>query len=148
MATFTYKYKQEMDPIGNNPYKTIYIKQSHAEHHRLQNWLIQVAEQIIGMTEVNASAAEWFSSPMREFKKSRKGQYYTPEELLTDMIGQLAQGKDLPQAMVDRWNKLCRDTAWEILLEPTKQPKSHVHPDARALFAQSFSMNQGSVGIE
>jgi hypothetical protein len=124
-----------MDPIGRNPYKTIYIKQTHHEHARLRNWLVQIAEQIIGQCEVNASAAEWFSTPMREFKKSQKGQYYTPEELITDMITQLAQGKDLPQSMVDRWNRLCEDTAWEIHFEPTKLPKSHVHPAARALFA-------------
>jgi hypothetical protein len=134
MARFTYKSKQEMDPIGRNPYKTIYIKQSHAEHHRLQNWLIQIAEQIIGMTEVNASAAEWFSTPMREFKKSRRGQYYTPEELITDMITQLAQGKDMPQAMVDRWNRLCQDTVWEIHFEQSTQPKTSAHAQARALF--------------
>jgi hypothetical protein len=135
MATFTYKYRQEMDPIGNNPYKTIYIKQSHHEHARLKNWLVQVAEQIIGACEANASAAEWFTSPMREFKKSQKGSYYTPEELLTDMIQQLALGKDLPQSMVDRWNRLCQGTVWEIHFEQSSVPKTHVHPDARALFA-------------
>lgn len=134
MATFTYKYKQEMDPIGQNPYKTIYIKQSHHEHARLKNWLVSIAEQIIGTCEVNASAAEWFTSPLRDFKKSRKGQYYTPEELITDMIQQLALGKDLPQAMVDRWNRLCQGTAWEIHFEQTTQPKSRVHAEARALF--------------
>jgi len=116
MATFIYKHKQEMDPIGKNPYKTIYIKQSHHEHHRLKNWLVSVAEQIIGTCEINASAAEWFTTELRDFKKSRKGQYYTPEELITDMIQQLAQGKDLPQAMVDRWNRLTQSTPWEIEL--------------------------------
>jgi len=135
MATFTYKYKQEMDPIGDNPYRTIYIKQSHHEHARLRNWLVEIAEQIIGTCEVNASAAEWFTTPMREFKKSRKGQYYTPEELLTDMIQQLALGKDLPQSMVDRWNRLCQDTVWEIHFSQSSQPKTSAHAQARALFA-------------
>ena len=134
MTRFTYKYKQEMDPIGSNPYRTVYIKQSHAEHARLKNWLVSIAEQIIGTCEINASAAEWFSSPMPEFRKSRKGQYYTPEELLTDMIQQLALGKDLPQSMVDRWNKLCQGTVWEIHFEQSKSSKSHVHEQARALF--------------
>lgn len=124
MTTFYYKHKQEMDPIGKNPYKTVYIKQSHHEHHRLKNWLVQVAEQIIGTCETNASAAEWFTSPLREFKKSRKGQYYTPEELLTDMIQQLAQGKDLPQAMLDRWNRLTQGTPWEIELIQDAHAKS------------------------
>ncbi len=135
MATFTYRYRQEMDPIDNRPYKTIYIKQSHHEHARLKNWLVQIAEQIIGACEVNASAAEWFTAPLRDFKKSRKGQYYTPEELLTDMIQQLAQGKDMPQSMVDRWNRLCQDTAWEIHFEQSTQPKTAAHAQARALFA-------------
>lgn len=120
MATFTYKYRQEMDPIGGRPYRTVYIKQTHHEHARLRNWLVQIAEQIIGACEVNASAAEWFSQPMREFRKSRRGEYYTPEELLTDMIAQLAQGRDMPQSMVDRWNRLTAQTPWQIeLVEAT-----------------------------
>ena len=71
---------------------------------------------------------------MPDFKKSQKGRYYTPEELITDMISQLAQGKDLPQSMVDRWNRLCEGTAWEIHLEHTMTSKSHAHEQARALF--------------
>jgi len=121
MAAFTYRYTQEMTPIGNRKYATTYIKQSHAEHTRLRNWLVQVADEIIGSCEINASLAEWFSSPNRDFRKSQKGQYYTPEELLTDMISQLAQGRDMTQAMVDRWNRLCSDTPWEIELTTNSQ---------------------------
>jgi len=130
MATFTYKYTQEMDPIGRKPYRTIYIKQTHAEHARLRNWLVQVAEQIIGTCEINASLAEWFSSPHRDFRKSQKGQYYTPEELLTDMIGQLAQGRDMTQAMVDRWNRLTAGTPWAI--ELTTGSQTHAHEQGMA----------------
>jgi hypothetical protein len=134
MTTFYYKFLQEMEPIGNTPYKTVYIKQTHHEHARLRNWLVSIAEQIIGATEVNASAAEWFSSPLREFKKSRKGQYYSPEELLTDMIGQLSLGKDLPQAMLDRWNRLTAGTPWVIDLQQATNPKTSARSQARALF--------------
>lgn len=125
MATFTYKYTQEMTPIGNRKYATVYIKQSHAEHHRLLNWLVQIAEQICGTCEINASLAEWFSTPNRDFRKSTRGQYYTPEELLTDMISQLAQGRDMTQAMVDRWNRLCQHTPWEIELTTNSQTAQH-----------------------
>ena len=116
MAQFTYRYKQEMAPIGNRKYATVYIKQSHAEHHRLLNWLVQIAEQICGTCEINASLAEWFTSPNRDFRRSQRGQYYTPEELIADMIQQLSQGRDLPQAMLDRWNRLVQGTPWEIEL--------------------------------
>ena len=121
MATFTYKYKQEMAPIGNRKYATVYIKQTHAEHHRLLNWLVQIAEQICGTCEINASLAEWFTSPNRDFRRSQRGQYYTPEELIADMIQQLSQGRDLPQAMLDRWNRLCSGTPWEIELTTNSQ---------------------------
>ncbi len=121
MATFTYKYKQEMAPIGTRKYATVYIKQTHAEHHRLLNWLVQIADEICGACEINASLAAWFTSPNRDFKKSSRGQYYTPEELIADMIQQLSQGRDLPQAMLDRWNRLCQHTPWEIELTTTPQ---------------------------
>jgi hypothetical protein len=130
MATFTYKYRQEMPPIGNRKYATVYIKQTHPEHARLRNWLVQIAEQIIGACEVNASAAEWFSQPMREFRKSQRGEYYTPEELLTDMIGQLAQGRDMPQSMVDRWNRLTAQTPWQIELVEATGPTTAVVPES------------------
>ena len=116
MAQFTYRYRQEMTPIGNRKYATVYIKQTHAEHHRLLNWLVQIAEQICGTCEINAGLAAWFTRPHTDFRKSQKGQYYTPEELIADMIGQLAQGKDLPEAMLLRWNRLCHATPWEIEL--------------------------------
>ena len=121
MATFTYRYTQEMTPIGNRKYATVYIKQSHAEHARLLNWLVQIGEQICGTCEINASLAEWFSSPHRDFRKSTRGEYYTPEELLTDMITQLAQGRDMTQAMADRWNRLCSGTPWAIELTTSLQ---------------------------
>jgi hypothetical protein len=129
MATFTYRYTQEMTPIGNRKYATTYIKQSHAEHARLRTWLVQVAEEIIGTCEHNASLAEWFTTPNRDFKRSQRGQYYTPEDLLTDMISQLAQGRDMTQAMLDRWNRLCQGTPWEIDLTTTDKtpPARHLH---------------------
>jgi hypothetical protein len=99
----------------------VYIKQSHAEHARLLNWLVQIGEQICGTCEINASLAEWFSSPHRDFRKSTRGEYYTPEELLTDMITQLAQGRDMTQAMADRWNRLCVGTPWAIELTTSLQ---------------------------
>jgi hypothetical protein len=32
------------------------------------------------------------------------------------MLGQLVAGKDLPEAMVARWNRLCAGTPWAIEL--------------------------------
>ena len=118
MAEFKYKRRQEMEPRLGQKFATVYIKQTDLEHARLRNWLVQVAEHIIGACEINASLAEWFSSPHRDFKKSVRGEYYTPEDLLTDMINQLALGRDLPEAMLNRWNRLVAGTPWEIQMLP------------------------------
>jgi len=114
MAEFKYKRKQEMEPRPGQKYATVYIKQTDLEHTRLRNWLVQIGEHILGACEINASQAEWFTSPHRAFKKSARGEYYTPEDLLTDMINQLALGRDLPEAMLNRWNRLVADSPWQI----------------------------------
>ena len=114
MAEFAYKRKQAMEPRPGHKFATVYIKQTDLEHARLCNWLVQVAEHILGACEINASLAEWFSSPHRDFRKSTRGEYYTPEDLRTDMINQLSLGRDLPEAMLNRWNRLVESTAWEI----------------------------------
>ena len=132
MATFTYKYLQEMTPVGNRKYATTYIKQTADEHVRLRNWLLQIADQIVGACEINASLAEWFTQPNREFKRSRRGEYYTPEDLLADMIQQLGLGRDMPHSMVDRWNRLCESTPWEIVLVPIGS-KTHAGNQYREL---------------
>ena len=129
MAEFKYKRKQEMEPRPGHKFATVYIKQSDLEHSRLRNWLVQVAEHIIGVCEINASMAEWFSTPHRDFKRSTRGEYYTPEDLLTDMINQLALGRDLPEAMLNRWNRLVADTPWQIdmIAEGAHMARAGVH---------------------
>ena len=114
MAEFKYKRKHEMDPRPGQKYATVYIKQTDLEHTRLRNWLVQIGEHIVGVCEINAGMAEWFSSPHRDFKKSTRGEYYTPEDLLTDMINQLSLQRDLPEAMLNRWNRLVAGTPWQI----------------------------------
>ena len=124
MAEFKYKRKQEMEPRPGQKFATVYIKQTDLEHARLRNWLVQVAEHILGACEINASLAEWFSSPHRDFKKSARGEYYTPEDLLTDMINQLSLARDLPEAMLNRWNRLVDGTPWQIDMISEDQHKA------------------------
>jgi hypothetical protein len=124
VAEFKYKRKQEMEPRPGQKFATVYIKQTDLEHARLRNWLVQIAEHIIGVCEINASMAEWFSSPHRDFRKSTRGEYYTPEDLLTDMINQLALGRDLPEAMLNRWNRLTQATPWQIDMISEDQHKA------------------------
>lgn len=132
MALFKYKRLHEMDPRPGVRYATVYIKQTTEEHKRLQAWLTQVAEDILGILELDPDLAQWFSRPQVDFRKSRRGEYYSPEELLTDMLNQLSLGRDLPQAMLDRWNKLTQGTAWQIEFEQENSVGNPVAPEYKA----------------
>lgn len=127
MATFYYNSIKEMDPRPGVKYATRYIKQTRAEHRRLQAWLAEIAEVIIGIAQQDPQVAEWFSRPDPRFRRTDRT-YYSPEDLLTDMLDQMVSGRDLPQSMVDRWNKLTDTTPWQIQLiqgTPEQTPTPH-----------------------
>ena len=134
MARFEFTRLHEMPPRPGVKYATVYIKQSPEEHARITEWLTHTAQDILGILELDADLAQWFSQPHADFRRSRRGEYYSPEDLLTDMIHQLSLGRDLPQAMVDRWNRLCEGTPWAIDLEETTQSKKPQPVVHRAVF--------------
>lgn len=123
MATFYYRSRRTLEPRIGTRYATTYIKQDAAEHQRLQNWLVQIAEDILAISDVDMDCALWFITPMPDFRKSTRGQYYSPQDILTDMIDQLAHGRDLPEAMLGRWNRLTEGTPWQIELLPSSDTK-------------------------
>jgi hypothetical protein len=118
MATFIYNTKLELTPRPGVKYATVYIKQSRSEHERLRQWLIEIGTEILAVCELDPQVEQWFSTPLMNFKKSRRGEYYTAQDLLTDMIEQLTLGRDMPESMLNRWNRLCDSTAWEIEMIP------------------------------
>jgi hypothetical protein len=134
MARFEFTRMHEMPPRPGVKYSTTYIKQSPAEYQRLHTWLLKTAEDILGILELDADLARWFSHPHPDFHTSRRGQYYSPEDLLADMIKQMSLGRDLPHAMLDRWNRLCEGTPWEIEFYAAKQPKKPQLQVHRAVF--------------
>ena len=123
MATFYYKSLRTLEPRVGSTYSTTYIKQSAQEHERLRNWLVQIAEDIIAISDVDMDCATWFITPMRDFRRSVRGQYYSPQDIITDMIDQLAHGRDLPEAMLGRWNRLTEGTPWQVELLPMSDTK-------------------------
>ena len=134
MARFEFIKMHEMPPKPGTRYSTTYIKQSLTEYQRLNTWLIRTAEDIMGILELDPELARWFSHPHPDFHTSRRGQYYSPEDLLTDMLKQMSLGRDLPHAMLDRWNRLCEGTPWEIELYQTTAVKKPRHQVNRAVF--------------
>lgn len=135
MPTFIYRRTQEMTPRPGVKYATVYIKQSADEYQRLKNWLVETAESIVAACAVDASLAEWFVRPMPDFRRAQRGEYYSPEHILTDMIDQMVHGRDLTSAMLSRWNRLTEGTPWQIELVESTGAKTSAHDQARALFS-------------
>ena len=134
MARFEYRSLLEMPARPGVKYRTVYIKQSPAEYDRLHAWLLQTGQDILGILELDPVLGEWFSQPHPDFRRSRRGEYYSPEDLLTDMIHQMSLGRDLPQAMTDRWNRLCESTPWQIELVEASVAKKPQHQVNMAVF--------------
>lgn len=134
MATFYYRSTRRLEPRPGTVWSTVYIKQDPAEYDRLRDWLVHIAETIIDIARLDADCATWFVTPMPDFRKSSRGEYYSPQELITDMIDQMAHGRDITEAMIGRWNRLTEGTPWQIefVAKPdTTQPRGV----ASALFA-------------
>ena len=113
MAQFYYTSLLTLKPRPGTKYATTYIKQTPEERLRFRTWLIGVAEDILGIVRIDPVLAEWFVTPLVDFRRSRRGEYYSAEDLVTDMLAQLAGNRDLPQAMLARWNRLCQGTPWQ-----------------------------------
>jgi hypothetical protein len=127
MATFYYRTTKTMEPRIGVRYATVYIKQDIAEYERLKSWLVQIAQDIISISQIDADCADWFTKPMADFRRSQRGEYYSPEDIITDMIDQMMHGRDLTEAMIGRWNRLTEGTPWHIELlsthDTTPQPQ-------------------------
>jgi hypothetical protein len=123
MALFYYKRMLTLDPRPGMKSGTTYIKQSQEEYLRLRNWIAHIAEDIVGIIEIDPDLADWFTRPQADFRKKARGEYYSPEEIITDILHQMSLSRDVPEAMIGRWNRLCAGTPWQIDLEPMSPAK-------------------------
>jgi len=123
MATFYYRNLKHMQPRPGVKYATVYIQQDHSEYQRLRAWLVKIAETILDISRMDPDCAAWFVRPMPDFRRSRRGEYYSPQDIITDMIDQMAHGRDLTEAMLGRWNRLTEGTPWQLDLVAIDQAK-------------------------
>lgn len=124
MAEFQYTSRKQMEPRPGVKYATTYYKQTLKEYTRLRAHIYRVAAEIMAVCDSDSDYYRWATTPMRSFKKSVRGEYYTPMEIVTDMVEQFAKQKDVPGGMLGRWQKLFAGTAWNIELtsgQPAKE---------------------------
>jgi hypothetical protein len=117
MPQFYYHTHVKMPPRPGRRYSTDYYRQTRSERQRLQNWIQQRHDEIVAVAIVDPDMATWLDQPLRSCPREQRGRYYSMYEIVTDALNQLESGKDITQGMLNRWNRLCAGTPWEIDLE-------------------------------
>ena len=133
MPQFKYQQRLEMPARPGRTYATVYVKQRPTERDRLHTWLRQVGADIAEVCSRRSDLETWFCNPDAKFRKRESTGYYSPAELLHDMLSQLDAHKDIPEAMLGRWNRWCDATEWEIEMIPDVLPTPAFH----ALFVEN-----------
>ena len=133
MATkFLYRRIRVMEPRPGQRYSTRYIQMTPHQHEVCLEWCLIAAQVILGRCERDVEQGTWLTQPLRRFPRSERGQYYTPEDIMYDLVNQLNSGRDLPEAMVGRWNRLLSPD-WHLEFE--SEQDSHAHNRYSELFA-------------
>lgn len=116
MPEFEYTSIKHMEPRPGRNYATDYYKQTVDEYHLLQAHVEAVAVEIMSERDRCKDTYQWTTEPLKRFKRSTRGQYYSLLDIVTDMVAQLAQHKDIPSGILGRWNRLFVDTRWDCVL--------------------------------
>ncbi|HET8687334.1 MAG TPA: hypothetical protein VFM18_11820 [Methanosarcina sp.] len=108
MAQFKYIETKTMSPRDTNRYSTTYIKQSLTEQKRLQQFVEDIYLQIKNLAR-DYPEIDVLNEPISKKHKRRDGSYYTIIDVINDLREQMKSGKDVPEAMVSRWNVAFKD---------------------------------------
>ena len=114
MPQFHYHERVTMTPRPGRPYATVYIRQRPASYRAVREWLVGVAQAWVDAADQDPQMAQWMTQPLPEFKRTGGQAAYSPQDILEDMLRQVALERDLTEAMTGRWNRLTQGTPWQI----------------------------------
>lgn len=100
-----------MDPRPGVKFATTYNRIKPSVRRKMMRDIQAVIDEIVDECERtnDYSVAE----PLRDFPRTGGQANYSAGDILMDLKRQLDSGKDIPDAMIGRWNKLFRD--WDEL---------------------------------
>jgi len=105
-----------MDPRPGVRYATVYNRVKPAVRRRMLRDIQAVIDEIIDQCELENDYC--IAEPLKGFPRTLGQENYSAGEIMVDLKQQLESGKDVPDAMVYRWNKLFHDFA-ELQIEFT-----------------------------
>lgn len=106
---FGYQSIKTMDPRPGVNYATRYYRQNPTERARLLGFVNSVLQDLAERIERTPELADALAEPLRDFRKSNRSEFYTAIEIITDLGDQLREGRDAPESMIGRWNRLFAD---------------------------------------
>jgi hypothetical protein len=69
------------------------------------------------------------TQPITQFRKSNRSEFYTAIEIITDLGDQLREGRDAPESMIGRWNRLFEHRSdMQIQMMPHSELPDHNRP--------------------
>ena len=126
-----YQKTIKMDPRDGVKYSTTYLKQTQEQRRVLTNHIRTVTKEIADLVEFDPTWTDWLSTPLSGFKTTQ-GHNRSPFDIISDMVNE-AKGKqrngmpkDFAMAPIERWNKLFKDSDYEVSLVQTYGPRPNM----------------------
>ena len=126
MKTILYRDLFKMPPKEGVTYSTTYVKQTRAQRDELCRHIKSCVEDLAQAIEGDPVWEHLAQQRLRGFNRPRTI-YTIISDLLTEAQGRKKDGslKDFAKAPIDRWNRLFKDTDYEIILEPDYDTVQH-----------------------
>lgn len=123
--TITYNSTKVMEPRDGREFATTYYQQNHKQRAETLEHIQSVVESITEVCAKDPVMKDWIQTPLKRFRRVTPGRdNYSLIDIVSDMAEQLEAGKDIPSGMIGRWNKLFKDTPWDMLLEEYVSPRA------------------------
>ena len=126
MKTILYRELFKMPPREGVAYSTTSVKQTRAQRDELCRHIKSCVEDLAQAIEGDPVWEQLAQQRLRGFNRPRTI-YTIISDLLTEAQGRKKDGslKDFAKAPIDRWNRLFKDTDYEIILEPDYDTVQH-----------------------
>ena len=103
MAKFGYRSQRRMEPRAGRSYATVYYQQSPQEYGRVQSHVAQVILSVGQRALVEPELMALLEQPQQ--RRREQAGHYTGVDIMADLQRQISLGRDVPQAMLMRWNR-------------------------------------------
>lgn len=112
----TYNTTKVLEPRPGKDYSTTYYQQNHQQRQETLEHIQSVVEEISTVCAKDSDMKEWIQKELKGFRRTESPGNYSLIDIVSNMAEYLDAGKDIPSGMLGRWNRLFKDTRWDMEL--------------------------------